>query len=74
VLYLVVVSDLISSLLRFLMLAFPLGAVTVGLVTKPHRRAARWFALVVVCSLVLQAGWVWAIWRYPPGAHHVGAP
>jgi len=74
VLYLVVVSDLITSLLRFLMLAFPLGAVTVGLVTTPPRRAGRWFALVVVCSLVLQVAWVWVIWRDLPASHHVGAP
>ncbi|WP_231496032.1 hypothetical protein [Cellulomonas sp. HZM] len=52
-----------SSIARFLLLAFPLGAVTAGVVTRPARARRLWFALVVVAMLGLQVVWVWDMWR-----------
>ncbi|MDM7830813.1 hypothetical protein [Cellulomonas edaphi] len=52
-----------SSLARFLLLAFPLGAVTAGVVTRPARARRLWLALVLLAMLYLQAVWVWDMWR-----------
>ncbi|ROS23088.1 hypothetical protein [Cellulomonas sp. PhB150] len=52
-----------SSLARFLLLAFPLAAVTAGVVTRPARARRVWFGLVVVAMLYLQVVWVWDMWR-----------
>ena len=52
-----------SSLARFLLLAFPLGAVTAGIVTRPARARRLWFGLVVLAMLYLQFVWVWDMWR-----------
>lgn len=52
-----------SSLARFLLLAFPLGAVTAGVVTRPVRARRVWFTLVLVAMLSLQVVWVWNMWR-----------
>jgi hypothetical protein len=53
-----------SSLARFLLLAFPLGAVTAGVVTRPARARRLWFGVVVVAMLYLQVVWVWDMWRF----------
>ena len=52
-----------SSLARFMLLAFPLGAVTAGVVTRPARARRVWFAVVVLAMLYLQLVWVWDMWR-----------
>ncbi|MEN0129982.1 MAG: hypothetical protein AAGC49_11125 [Brevundimonas sp.] len=52
-----------SSLARFMLLAFPLGAVTAGVVTRPARARRVWFAAVVLAMLYLQLVWVWDMWR-----------
>ena len=67
-LYLAAAVEPGSSLARFLLLAFPLGAVTAGVVTRPALARRAWFAGVVVLMLVLQAVWVWQIWRLRPGS------
>lgn len=64
--YLVAVVEPGTSLARFLLLAFPLGAVTVGLVTGPAVRRRAWVALLVVAFAALQVGWVWQLWRLTP--------
>lgn len=68
--YLAAVSDVISSLVRFLLLAFPLLAALVGLVPTPVRRARWWLAGLLVVLAVLQVLWAWQIWVYVP--HEVG--
>ncbi len=55
-----------SSLARFLLLAFPLGAVTAGVVVRPPLARRLWFTVVVVAMLMLQVVWVWHIWRFVP--------
>jgi hypothetical protein len=55
-----------SSLARFLLLAFPLGAVTAGVVTRPASARRWWLAGVVVLMLALQLVWIWNIWRFDP--------
>lgn len=55
-----------SSLARFLLLAFPLGAVTAGVVLRPALARRLWFALVLAAMLALQVVWVWQIWRFVP--------
>lgn len=65
--YLVAVSDLISSLFRFLLLAFPLATVVVGLVPQPSRRARAWLIALVVLGVALQVVWVWEVWAYDGG-------
>ncbi len=55
-----------SSLARFLLLAFPLGAVTAGVVARPALARRLWLAAVVLVMLVLQVVWVWQIWRFVP--------
>jgi hypothetical protein len=65
-LYLVAAVEPGSSLARFLLLAYPLGAATAGVVTGPRRVRRAWTAAVVVLMLVLQVVWVWRIWRLVP--------
>lgn len=68
--YLVGVIEPGTSLARFLLLAFPLGAVTAGMVagnirgTVVRRRA--WLVAVIVVMSLLQVGWVWELWRLTP--------
>ncbi|MGN8246824.1 hypothetical protein ACTHAM_000491 [Cellulomonas soli] len=65
-LYLAAVVEPGSSLARFLVLAFPLGAVTAGVVTRPPWARRAWYAAVVVLMLALQAVWIWNTWRLTP--------
>lgn len=67
-LYLAAAVEPGSSLARFLLLAFPLGAATAGLVTRPRAARWAWTGAVVVLMLVLQVVWVWHIWRFVPPA------
>ena len=55
-----------SSLARFLVLAFPLGAATVGAVGRTRRGRAAWLAFVVLLMLGLQVLWVRQIWLFNP--------
>lgn len=55
-----------SSLARFLLLSFPLGAVTAGLVTRPPWRRRLWFGLVAVLMAGLQIVWIYNTWRLTP--------
>ncbi|WP_263118100.1 hypothetical protein [Cellulomonas fimi] len=55
-----------SSLARFLLLAFPLGAATVGVLPRPRWAARAWTGAVVVVMLGLQVVWLWQIWRFVP--------
>jgi hypothetical protein len=66
-LYLAAAVEPGSSLARFLLLAFPLGAVTAGVVTRPAGARRAWFAGVLLLMLVLQAVWVWRFWRLTSG-------
>lgn len=64
VLYLAGVGDLISSQLRFLLLAFPLAIVLVAL---PPLRAPAWVGRAWTTVLLLglavgQVAWVWTVW------------
>lgn len=65
-LYLAAAVEPGSSLARFLLLAFPLGAATAGVVTRPRPARWAWTAAVTVLMLVLQVVWVWRIWRLVP--------
>ncbi|HEY0186522.1 MAG TPA: hypothetical protein VGC67_03455 [Cellulomonas sp.] len=65
-LYLAAAIEPGSSLARFLLLAFPLGAATAGVVLRPAWARRAWWTLVVVAMLVLQVVWVWRIWRLVP--------
>lgn len=64
--YLVGVIEPGTSLGRFLLLAFPLGAVTAGMVRAPVARRRDWMVAIVVGMAFLQVGWVWALWRLTP--------
>ncbi|MEV7973234.1 hypothetical protein [Cellulomonas sp. NPDC089187] len=55
-----------SSLARFLLLAFPLGTATVGIVSGPRWAARLWTGLLTLTMLVLQVVWLWQIWRFVP--------
>lgn len=59
--YLVAVIEPGTSVVRFLLLAFPLAAVAVG-----WTRSRPWFWAVVAAGLVGQAWWVWTLWRLVP--------
>ncbi|PWD50892.1 hypothetical protein C8046_09745 [Serinibacter arcticus] len=61
-LYLAAVGDLISSQLRFLLLAFPLAVVLVALVPRPRWAARAWTWLLVAGLAVGQVAWVWTVW------------
>ncbi len=62
VLYLAAVGDLISSQLRFLLLAFPLATVLVALVPRPGWAARAWTWLLVAGLAAGQVAWVWTVW------------
>ncbi|GMA32735.1 hypothetical protein [Litorihabitans aurantiacus] len=62
VLYLAAVGDLISSQLRFLLLAFPLAIVLVALVPRPAWAARAWTSLLLAGLAVAQVAWVWTVW------------
>lgn len=64
--YLVLAVEPGTSLARFLLLAFPLGAATAGLVARDPVRRRAWLAAVVVVMALLQLVWVDAIWRLVP--------
>ncbi|QJW37316.1 hypothetical protein [Cellulosimicrobium protaetiae] len=59
--YLVATIQPGTSLVRFLLLAFPLAAVTVG-----WTRSRLWLAAVTVVCVAGQAWWVWELWRLVP--------
>lgn len=67
VVYILAVIEPGSSLARFLLLAFPLGAVTAGVVTRPARARRAWFGAVLVLMLGLQALWIRQMWEFNPG-------
>ena len=64
--YLVGVIEPGTSLGRFLLLAFPLGAVTAGMVRGPAALRRIWLGAVVVVMALCQVGWVWLLWRLIP--------
>ncbi|MCG2799712.1 MAG: hypothetical protein L6367_14400 [Cellulomonas sp.] len=66
VLYIAAVAEPGSSLARFLLLAFPLGAATVGVVTSSPRARRRWLALLLIAMLAFQVLWVRQIWLFNP--------
>lgn len=66
VFYLVAVAEPGSSLARFLLLAFPLGAASVGIVTSSPRARRRWLAVLLLAMLALQVLWVRQIWLFNP--------
>jgi hypothetical protein len=68
VVYIAAVVEPGSSLARFLLLAFPLGAVTAGVVTRPPPARRWWFGAVVVLMLGLQVLWVRQMWQANPVA------
>ncbi|MBD8078114.1 hypothetical protein [Cellulosimicrobium arenosum] len=59
--YLVATIQPGTSLVRFLLLAFPLGAVGVG-----WTRSRAWLAVVVLVGVAGQVWWVWELWRLVP--------
>ncbi|WP_454044492.1 hypothetical protein [Cellulosimicrobium sp. Marseille-Q8652] len=59
--YLVATVQPGTSLVRFLLLAFPLGAVTAG-----WTRSRAWLVAVCAAFVVGQAWWVWELWRLVP--------
>ncbi len=65
--YIAAVVEPGSSLARFLLLAFPMAAVSVGLVTRPAWARRAWLAVLVVVMAWLQAVWVHDIWTYGIG-------
>jgi hypothetical protein len=65
-LYIAAVIEPGSSLARFMLLAFPLGAVTAGVVTRPATARRLWFGAVLGLMLALQLVWVWNMWRLTP--------
>ena len=68
VVYIAAVVEPGSSLARFLLLAFPLGAVTAGVVTRPPAARRWWLGAVVVLMLGLQVLWVRQMWQANPVA------
>jgi hypothetical protein len=64
--YLVAVIEPGTSLFRFLLLAFPMAAITAGLVTHRWRRV--WVVALVVVMLGLQVVWAFQLWRLVPPA------
>jgi len=59
--YLVAVIEPWTSIVRFLLLAFPLAAVTVG-----WTRSRWWFWGCVAAGVAGQAWWIWSLWRLTP--------
>lgn len=68
IVYIAAVVEPGSSLARFLLLAFPLAAVTAGVVTRPPVARRWWFGAVVVLMLSLQVLWVRQMWHANPVA------
>ncbi|UZN04396.1 hypothetical protein [Cellulomonas sp. S1-8] len=66
-LYILAVIEPGSSLARFLLLAFPLGAATAGVVLRPAWARRAWFTAVLVLMLGLQVLWVRQMWEFNPG-------
>lgn len=66
-LYIVAVIEPGSSLARFLLLAFPLAAVTAGVVTRPTWARRAWFGAVLVLMLGLHVLWIRQMWEFNPG-------
>ncbi|WP_243883445.1 hypothetical protein [Cellulomonas dongxiuzhuiae] len=66
VVYILAVIEPGSSLARFLLLAFPLGAVTAGVVPRPPWARRLWFGAVLVLMLGLQVLWVRQMWEFNP--------
>ena len=66
--YIAAVVEPGSSLARFLLLAFPMAAVSAGLVTRPAWARRTWLALLLVVMVWLQVVWVDGIWTYGTGA------
>jgi hypothetical protein len=64
--YLVGVIEPGTSLVRFLLLAFPLGAVAAGAVRRPGPARWLWLGAVVVVCAALQVAWTWGLWRLTP--------
>jgi len=63
--YLVGVIEPGTSLVRFGMLAFPLGAVLAGAVRSPSARRV-WLGALLVAGVALQVAWIWVLWRLTP--------
>lgn len=67
VVYIAAVVEPGSSLARFLLLAFPLGAVTAGVVTRPAAARRWWFVCVLLLMIGLQFLWVREMWQAASG-------
>ncbi|ADG73908.1 putative integral membrane protein [Cellulomonas flavigena DSM 20109] len=65
-LYIVAVIEPGSSLARFLLLAFPLAAATVGVVRRPTWARRLWFGAILLLMLGLQVLWVRQMWEFNP--------
>jgi hypothetical protein len=68
--YLVAVVEPGTSLVRFTVLAFPLGAVAAGAVRSrgpgPAWAGRLWLGGVLVVCAALQVAWTWGLWRLTP--------
>ena len=64
--YIVAVIEPGSSLARFLLLAFPMGAVTAGLVQRPARARGAAYWAVLVLMVGLQVLWIRTMWLFNP--------
>lgn len=64
--YLVGVVEPGTSLVRFGLLAFPLGAVVAGAVRRRGPASRAWLALVLALGAALQVAWTWELWRLTP--------
>ncbi|WP_426594598.1 hypothetical protein ACPPVS_03490 [Cellulomonas sp. McL0617] len=67
VVYIAAVVEPGSSLARFLLLAYPLGAVTAGVVTRPAAARRWWFVGVLLLMFGLQFLWVREMWQANAG-------
>ena len=68
ILYIAAVVEPGSSLARFLLLAYPLGAVSAGVVTRPAVGRRWWLAAVLLLFLGLQFLWIREMWQANAGA------
>ena len=66
VVYILAVIEPGSSLARFLLLAFPLGAATAGVVLRPTWARRAWLGAVLVLMLGLQVLWIRQMWQFNP--------
>jgi hypothetical protein len=66
VLYIAAVVEPGSSMARFLLLGFPLGAATAGVVWRTRRARLAWLAFVLLLMLGLQVLWVRQMWLFNP--------